>query len=106
LLFITTYEKDEYFQTSIQYVIFKTPHTRLLARSLLPAPVFRASHFDVDEAAFEKKLKLFGPSKITKTISLDDSDADDKDCLTSRQSQLFLAACSLILRTKNAFMLG
>jgi hypothetical protein len=54
----------------------------------------RASHFDVEQAArrfwghFEKKLELFGPSKLTKTITMDDLDIDDKVCLTSGQSQL------------------
>jgi hypothetical protein len=54
----------------------------------------RASHFDVEQAAkrllghFEKKLEFFGPTKLCKTITLDDLDSDDMECLTSGQSQL------------------
>ncbi|KAL3908403.1 MAG: hypothetical protein SGARI_003077 [Bacillariaceae sp.] len=54
----------------------------------------RASHFDIDQAAkrllghFAKKLELFGAQKLVKTITLDDLDADDKECLHCGQSQL------------------
>ncbi|KAL3924666.1 MAG: hypothetical protein SGILL_000903 [Bacillariaceae sp.] len=54
----------------------------------------RASHFDVAQAAkrflghFEKKMELFGASKLVKTITLEDLDADDNECLLRGQSQL------------------
>lgn len=54
----------------------------------------RASHYDVDQACkrllghFEKKLELFGPQKLCKTITLDDLDVNDMECMNNGQSQL------------------
>jgi hypothetical protein len=49
----------------------------------------RAEQYDTKHAArrilrhFEKKLDLFGPEKLGKSITMDDLDHDDLDCLTA-----------------------
>ena len=54
----------------------------------------RAENFDVHRAAdrlkmfFEEKLKLFGPEKLAKDITVDDLDEDDLVCLNSGQLQV------------------
>ncbi|KAG7368545.1 hypothetical protein IV203_031288 [Nitzschia inconspicua] len=75
------------------YSIAKAMSSEYAQSSRLRLMFLRASHFDVEKAAqrflghFEK-MELFGPDKLTETITINDLNADDMVCLTSGQSQL------------------
>jgi hypothetical protein len=76
------------------YAIAETMNPHYVQDESFRLLFLRASHFDVDQACkrllghFEKKLELFGLQKLCKTITLDDLDSDDMDCMNSGQSQL------------------
>ena len=86
----------EELQSSIEQI--KDKHASDIAASQDPScvsdRVFRLKHlrsvnFDVTKAAakfvsfFEVKLELFGIDRLTKTITLDDLDPEDMECLNS-----------------------
>lgn len=76
------------------YIVAETMNPGYVKDDSFRLLFLRASHFDVDQSCkrllghFEKKLELFGPQKLCKTITLDDLDADDMDCMNRGQSQL------------------
>jgi hypothetical protein len=76
------------------YMIAETMNSDYVKDNSFRLLFLRACHFDVDQACkrllghFEKKLELFGSQKLCKTITLDDLDANDMDCMNRGQSQL------------------
>ena len=67
---------------------------RYVTNAKLRIMFLRSCDFDVDKAAkrmavhFDKKMELFGASKLCQTISQQDLNSDDQECLQSGQSQL------------------
>jgi hypothetical protein len=76
------------------YIVAETMNPGYVKDDSFRLLFLRSTHFDVDQTCkrllghFQKKLELFGSQRLCKTITLDDLDADDMDCMNRGQSQM------------------